>query len=499
VVAVSGFISLSYEILWYRAIAFVSGGVPAAFGLLLGFYLIGLAIGAYASRAFCGDAAAHGDRRFLRYVAGFVLLANTVGFLVLPVLAWLATQGSWAQALGLIAVASAMLGAVLPLVSHFAIPPDRLAGTHLSYLYSANIVGSVLGSFLTGFVLLDRFPLQTVALLLILLGLLTTAALLALGRLPAAQVLVGCLALVALAGCAGKASTIGFDRFWEKLLFGPRASVSPPFRDVVENRSGVITVTQDGTVYGSGVYDGRISTSLMNDRNKIERAYATAVLHPAPMQVLMIGLSTGAWAQVIINNPQVEKLTVVEINPGYVGLIAKYPQVASLLSNPKLELIVDDGRRWLTRTERKFDLIVSNTPQHWREHTTNLLSVEYTRLVREHLLRGGVYYFNTTWSTAALKTVLTEFPYGVRYMSFVAVSPSPMGFDLEQWRRVLRDYRIDGRPALDLTVPEQRERLEQLVTSPDVEFRDAALQRLASSGVITDDNMLAEWHPSVER
>jgi spermidine synthase len=252
-------------------------------------------------------------------------------------------------------------------------------------------------------------------------------------------------------------------------------------------------------VYGSGVYDGRISTSLMNDRNKIERAYATAVLHPAPMQVLMIGLSTGAWAQVIINNPQVEKLTVVEINPGYVGLIAKYPQVASLLSNPKLELIVDDGRRWLTRTERKFDLIVSNTPQHWREHTTNLLSVEYTRLVREHLLRGGVYYFNTTWSTAALKTVLTEFPYGVRYMSFVAVSPSPMGFDLEQWRRVLRDYRIDGRPALDLTVPEQRERLEQLVTSPDVEFRDAALQRLASSGVITDDNMLAEWHPSVER
>jgi len=38
VVAVTGFIALSYEILWFRAISFVTGGAPAAFGLLLGFY-----------------------------------------------------------------------------------------------------------------------------------------------------------------------------------------------------------------------------------------------------------------------------------------------------------------------------------------------------------------------------------------------------------------------------------------------------------------------------
>ncbi len=499
VVAISGFISLSYEILWYRAIAFVSGGVPSGFGLLLGFYLIGLALGAYASRAFCRDAPSLGDRKYLRYVAGFVLLANVVGFLVLPVLAWLATRGDWAPALGLIAVASAMLGAVLPLVSHFAIPPDRLAGTHLSYLYSGNIVGSVLGSFLTGFVLLDRFRLATVALGLIGLGLLITAGLLPLGRLSKAQLGIGWVALAVLAVAAVKGSTIGFALFWEKLLFGPAYSPTAPFADLVENRSGVISVTSDGTVYGSGVYDGRISTSLVNDRNKIERAYALAVLHPAPAQVLMIGLATGAWAQVIANNPKVQKLTVVEINPGYIGLIARYPQVASVLRNPKVEIIVDDGRRWLTRNPTQFDLIVSNTPQHWRAHTTNLLSLEYTRLIRDHLRPGGVYYFNTTWSTAALKTALTEFPYGVRFMSFVAVSCKPIGFDLDRWRQVLAEYRIDGQPALDLSVPEQRARLEELTRSPDVEFRDAALQRLDSVGVITDDNMLAEWHPSVER
>jgi spermidine synthase len=499
VVAVSGFISLSYEILWYRAISFVSGGVPSGFGLLLGFYLIGLALGAYAARAFCGDAPALGERRYLRYVAVFVLLANVAGFLVLPVLAWLASIGGWAPTLGLIALASAMLGAVLPLVSHFSIRPDRLAGTQLSYLYSANIVGSVLGSFLTGFVLLDRLPLASVALGLIWLGLLTTAALLPLGRLPTSQLVMGWLALAVLAAGAGKASARGFALYWEKLLFGPAYSPASPFADLVENRSGVITVTSDGTVYGSGVYDGRISTSLVNDRNKIERAYALAVLHPAPAQVLVIGLSTGAWVQVIANNPKVEKLTVVEINPGYIGLIAKYPQVASVLRNPKVEIIVDDGRRWLTRHPTKFDLIVSNTPQHWRAHTTNLLSLEYTRLIREHLRPGGVYYFNTTWSTAALKTALTVFPYGLRFMSFVAVSEKPIPFDRERWREVLEAYRIDGRPALDVSAPEQRRRLEELTRAPDVEDREMALRRLTGAGVITDDNMLAEWHPSVQR
>ena len=143
----------------------------------------------------------------------------------------------------------------------------------------------------------------------------------------------------------------------------------------------------------------------------------------------LIGLATGSWAQVIANHPQVESLTVVEINPGYLRLVAKYPQVASLLSNPKVRIVIDDGRRWLTRHDRRFDMIVSNTPFHWRAHSTNLLSVEYCRLVRAHLRPGGVYYFNTTGSTAALKTAMVEFPYGVRVMSLAAVSLSPVAFD----------------------------------------------------------------------
>lgn len=45
----------------------------------------------------------------------------------------------------------------------------------------------------------------------------------------------------------------------------------------------------------------------------------------------------------------IKHMTVVEINPGYLKLIAQYPQVAAVLSDPRIEIVVDDGRRWLRR------------------------------------------------------------------------------------------------------------------------------------------------------
>ena len=45
----SGFIALSYEIIWFRAYSFVSQSSPQAFGLLLGAYLLGLAVGSLIS------------------------------------------------------------------------------------------------------------------------------------------------------------------------------------------------------------------------------------------------------------------------------------------------------------------------------------------------------------------------------------------------------------------------------------------------------------------
>jgi spermidine synthase len=331
-----------------------------------------------------------------------------------------------------------------------------------------------------------------------LIGYLVALVLLLLSR-PSRRTLVGTGAgIFALPLVAVALMPVLFGRFYESLLFGRRVAGEPAFKQVVENRSGVITVTPDGTVYGNGAYDGRLTTDLVNDRNLIIRAYAIAAFHPKPRKVLMIGMGGGAWAQVVANHPAVEELTIVEINPGYLEVIRSSPVVASLINNPKVRVEIDDGRRWLSRNpNRRFDLIVANTSQHWRAHATHLLSVEFLQLVRRHLSSGGVYYYNTTYSHAALNTAMSVFPSGVLVVNFAAVGDS-VRFDRERLRRTLTDYRIDGQPVLRPNWPEDLRRLDEVVSMP-VFDREYVKQRSGWAGLVTDDNMLTEWYPSVER
>src|SRR5262249_21223198 len=140
-------------------------------------YLLGLAVGSRASTVFCRGRG--GDPHQLRVLASFVALANALAALVVPVFAWSAKFTDFRLGLGVIVVGAAFLGAVLPLVSHFGIEPDARAGARVSYIYLANIIGSSAGSLVTGFVLMDRWSLVTIAVVLMVAGLLLAAALVA--------------------------------------------------------------------------------------------------------------------------------------------------------------------------------------------------------------------------------------------------------------------------------------------------------------------------------
>jgi spermidine synthase len=482
--ALSGAIALSYEILWFRAYAFLSSGSARAFPLLLGFYLLGLAAGAAVARRFCRE-----DGRAGAALAAFVAAANVLGFLVVPSVAWLATRGaSWAATLPLVALASACLGAVFPVVCHRAVPPDARAGAGVSYLYLANIAGCTAGSLITGFVLLDQAPLRAISLLLALAGL-GAAALL--GRRA-----VGAVACALLAAGLAVAAPRLFDGLYEKLQLKTDYRPDVRFSHVVETKSGVITVDREGRVYGGGVYDGAFNTGLENDLNLIVRAYAFAGLHPAPRDVLMIGLSSGSWATVIANHPGVERLTIVEINPGYGRLLARYPAVAGLLSNPKVRIVFDDGRRWLaSRKEERFDAVVANTTFHWRSHATNILSVEFLELVRSRLKPGGVYYHNTTGSDRVIRTGAEVFRHALRLYAFLALSDAPLEFDLARWKERLPSYPHGGGTVLDLSREGDRKRLDEIVAAlaRNLEGGESLRARTGHLEPITDDNMGTEW------
>jgi predicted membrane-bound spermidine synthase len=379
----AGFIALGYEIMWYRIYAFTSGGQARAFALLLGFYLAGIAFGSLLTRVFCHQMTKSSLSRHLRILAGFVLLANICGYLVIPLASRIATAHGYLHSLPFVSLATILLGATFPLISHAAVRPNSRAGAHLSFLYLSNIVGSTLGSFVVGYVLMDIWAIKAIAVVIAAAGIGLAATVFLSSKVTGKSAALGVALGAGLVASVIVSSGPLFDRVYERLQ--EKWTYTPGFRYrlVVETKSGVVTVTSEGMVFGGGIYDGRFNTDIANDINGLFRPYSMSLWHPAPRQVLLIGMASGSWAQVLANHPQVEKLTVVEINPGYLGLIPLYPAVADVLTNPKVKIVIDDGRRWLVgNRESSFDVIVMNTTYNWRAHVTNLVSTEFLQLAR---------------------------------------------------------------------------------------------------------------------
>ena len=219
------------------------------------------------------------------------------------------------------------------------------------------------------------------------------------------------------------------------------------------------------------------------------------------------GPGSGSWAQVVANNPDVETLDIVEINPAYLALIARYPETSSLLRNPKVHIYIDDGRRWLlAHPEEKYDAVVANTSFHWRDHSSQVLSTEFLQIIKQHLLPGGIYYYNATESPDVFVTGLHEFKYGLRVITFLMVSDYPIVLDKNHWFSVLNQYEIDGRKMFrtdtqrgQLVLAAYNAFADSLKDPPRVlgiEAGDVLAARLGARHIITDDNMGAEWTPA---
>jgi spermidine synthase len=500
--ASTGFIALGYEIVWYRLYSFASGGTAFSFALLLAFYLGGIAFGSLFVHDFCRERLSHDSSRSLGILGNLMIWAAIASMLVGPVLAVAVRHMNLLATFPLVFVGAALLGAAFPLLAHASIGPTGQAGSRLSYLYLANIVGSASGSFIAGFILMDIWSIRQIS-----VGLLFVA------LIPGAFLLVHSGRKARLLGSFGFCVAVLIALFSPPLfsnlylnLLLKRENAGTTFRHLVETRSGVISVSQDGVVYGGGAYDGRFNTDLNHDTNGIFRAFAIVDLHPHPAEVLVIGLSSGSWAQIIANDSRVRDVNAVEINPGYLRLIPLYPVVSGLLQNPKVHITIDDGRRWLvSNPDRRFDLIVMNTTYHWRANASNLLSAEFLRLARRHLRTGGILYYNTTGSDEALLTGATVFPYSLRVWNFLAVSDSPILVDKHRWEEQLSRYTIEGKPIFDLNDAAQRKRLRDVLSladsiySPDqpqergMESGESLRQRLQGLRLITDDNMGREW------
>ena len=319
----SGGFGAAFAMTWHRAFTFASGDAASTTPLVLAAYLIGIAEGAWFARWLCERCM---RPKLLRALGMLTIAAAVLGFLVIPALVRVVFVAVWGWGLPFVALTAAAIGAIAPIVSHLAIAPNDRAGSRVSYILAAGLVGSMLGWQLTAVVLFDVVSVHSIVRSLTLSGLAIGAAIIiATTRGRESAVWGACV--VALTLCMGLADHRLYRRLYERLLFKEHY-YSDTFTRVIENRQGVVAITAEHQLIGNGVYEGDARVDVDDQGNRLVRALGVAALHSAPRRVLMLGLGSGAWMQVIAGLPSIEDIVVVEANPGYRQVISSSPDVA---------------------------------------------------------------------------------------------------------------------------------------------------------------------------
>ena len=238
--ALVGYLSLSFEILCFRAYAFLSGGSARDFAHLLAFFLAGIAFGGLAGRPLSrlADVSPTHARlvpTVLLVVAAVAALFCAPGMGLIPI-----SVPSWV-ALPLVLVVAGLWAALFPVIAHLSVAPDRSVGVGIGRLYLANVAGSVAGCLLTGFVLMDHLPTRELTIGLTVIG---VAIAWVLWSDASVRPKLAATAALAILGVATAVVAIPlYADLYERLLYRRPVPDNHRFDHLVETKGGVAAVT----------------------------------------------------------------------------------------------------------------------------------------------------------------------------------------------------------------------------------------------------------------
>jgi spermidine synthase len=115
------------------------------------------------------------------------------------------------------------------------------------------------------------------------------------------------------------------------------------------------------------------------------------LLHPNPRRVFVLGLGTGMTLGSTSVHPEVEELTLAEIERGVIGAARTFGEFNHfVLDDPRLRIVFNDGRNYLATTRRQFDVITADPIHPWSGGAAYLYTDEYFRIVASRLAPGGI-------------------------------------------------------------------------------------------------------------
>lgn len=483
----SGFLSLGLEVIWIRLFSFYGASLPQIFSLTLALFLLGIACGSLIGKNLCQSGKGN-----INYIGYSFIFSALLDCLAIALLIYFPIQGIFGIFIISIFFCALARGIVFPIVHHLG-AEQKKTGAAISNVYFANVVGCTISPILIGFYLLDIFTTQQAYFLIIFITLLTAMLCVKEKWLKIATAVASIMVIT---------TTLTLPEEIIHALAKRMDNEGKPLKleKLIENKHGFIQVylndKNDELVFGTNVYDGMLNTSLTNNHNGIERAYLLPIIAPHAKNILVIGLSTASWTRVLTSMPELESMTVIELNPAYPKLAGMYPEMRKFLQDKRVNLITDDGRRWLNKNpEKKFDFILMNTTFHWRNYSGNLLSQEFLTLAKAHLNPKGFIYFNTTSSLDAHYTSKAVFPYSYSYMNMSLASLNPIPeLTKEQVEYNLSRLKWENVQPVFSSQAELENATSQIYGKPLIPYEKIDFSSLnRKPEVITDTNMITEY------
>ncbi len=432
--ALSGFSAMVYEVTWSRTLSLILGSTIYAFSAMLTTFLVGLALGslisAFIVQRLTRPLFALGSLQIAIGVSAFATLSlmGQLPYLFvafykdgLPSISWLPILWFGISFLTML-LPTLFLGALFPLVVRLLQGYVQEIGKLAGDVYSVNTLGAILGSFSAGFILIPVIGIQLSVLSALYLNLVLGVTLLLMHyslqnnysgaagslKMPRWSLVSVILALGILMAFIkptwdSRIMTSGVflhlpehvERLNKQGRQGFNESLSKD-REVLFYKEGIaatVMVEKDPEFGVSLIINGRREAGDKFLRTEVLLAHLPFLLSPQsnPEQALIIGWGSGATAGSVTQFP-VKRVVAVELETAILEATRFFDQSNHQpLNDPRVEVVVNDGRNYLLATPEKFDVIISQPSLPWIAGASNLFTEEFFRLGAARLNEGGIF------------------------------------------------------------------------------------------------------------
>jgi spermidine synthase len=424
----TGLATMGMEIIWIRLYTAYIGPLVYSFALILASYLIATFAGSLIYRRVSSRRTPNGRLAWV-FLGLLGLLPMVTADPRLQILSAMRVFPGIALFCGLIGFLTPML-------------VDRWSGgdpLRAGKAYAVNVLGCIFGPLLAGFILLPVFG-ERVSMLILSLPWFAMALPWGQGRkIPAGWKAAG------YASIAAAVAVFLLARDYETLY---------PNRRVL--RDSTATVIATGTGARRMLLTNGVGMTFLTPITKMMAHFALSSLDHPPRSALVIcfGMGTSYRSVLSWGIPA----TAVELVPSVPKLFSYYHEDGdNLLKSPLSHVVIDDGRRFLERTDAKFDVVVVDPPPPVAASASSLLySEEFYSLVKQRLQPGGIVAQwlprGDSYTRASVALALANsFPYvranrsieGWGWHFFASMSPLPELSASERVARMPPNARID--------------------------------------------------------